>query len=594
MTKRFLIACALLACSEAGPTARSAAAPPEVAPLEPAEKRLELEQGSLRDAGQPALLLSTLREELDRSVTELKRRAPEPPYFVAYQAIDEHTVSVTASLGALVESDDERWRSVDVDVRVGSPELDNRHSLRGEWDATRHYGRSAWLPREDDASAIRAVLWLSTHQEHQRAVEELVRVRVNKGVKVVEEDQSHDFSPAPPVTYHAAPAALNVDRASWERRLKSYSAIFREHPEIHESEVAFQAVAETRYFVSTEPSALQIPRTHVRVTISAATTANDGMRLDRTELIDATTVERLPSEAEILSRVQRVIDELKALRAAPLVDPFAGPAILDGRAAGVFFHEIFGHRVEGHRQKDEEEGQTFTRKVGERIMPGFLSVFDDPMLARLNGTDLAGHYPFDDEGVRGRRAILVDGGVLRGFLMSRSPVRGFSESNGHGRRARGHRVVSRQGNLVVDPARTTSPAGLKAALLAEARRQGKPYGLRFAEITGGYTNTARTEAQAFKVLPVMVYKVHLDGREELVRGVDLEGTPLSTLSRVVAAANDFSVFNGMCGAESGWVPVSASSASLLVSQIEVARREKGQDRPPLLPAPPLSLRGGKK
>jgi predicted Zn-dependent protease len=218
-------------------------------------------------------------------------------------------------------------------------------------------------------------------------------------------------------------------------------------------------------------------------------------------------------------------------------------------------------------------------------MPSFLDVYDDPEVSTLNGEPLNGFYPFDDEGVRGARANLVEHGRLEGFLLSRSLPVGFHESNGHGRREHGHRAVSRQGNLIVDPEVTTSKEALKERLIEEIRAAGKPYGLRFHEITGGYTNTTRLGSQAFKVLPVMVYRIYPDGREELVRGVDLEGTPLASLERIEAAANDFEVFNGVCGAESGWVPVSATSPSILLGQIEVTRREKSHDRPPLLPAP---------
>ena len=277
-----------------------------------------------------------------------------------------------------------------------------------------------------------------------------------------------------------------------------------------------------------------------------------------------------------------------AYRRAPPAEPYIGPAILEGKAAGVFFHEIFGHRVEGHRQKNEEEGQTFAKKVGEPIMPAFISVYDDPTLARLGATDLNGFYRFDDEGVVAQRATLVASGVLRGFLLSRSPTRGFAVSNGHGRRQEGRAVVSRQGNLVVEPARTVSPEALRRLLRDEAAAQGKPYGLSFRDISGGFTNTARGGPQAFKVLPILVYRVWVDGRpDELVRGVDLVGTPLAALSRIIAASDDYQTFNGYCGAESGFVPVSATSPSLLVQQIEVERRDKGSDKPPVLPAPAL-------
>ncbi len=312
------------------------------------------------------------------------------------------------------------------------------------------------------------------------------------------------------------------------------------------------------------------------------------MDLERFEGFDAASIDRLPSEAEMMRAADSMIADLETLRVAPLADPYIGPAILEGKAAGVFFHEIFGHRVEGHRQKNEDEGQTFARKVGQPIMPDFISVYDDPTLTQLNGVDLSGAYRFDDEGVAASRAVLVDRGVLKGFLLSRSPTRGFNHSNGHGRRQEGRATVSRQGNLVVQPATSVTLPQLRERLRTEARRQGKSYGLLFKDISGGFTNTNRGGPQAFKVLPILVYRVFTDGRpDQLVRGADLVGTPLASLTKILAAADDFQTFNGMCGAESGFVPVSATSPSLLVEQIEVERKDKGNNKPPVLPAPSL-------
>jgi TldD protein len=553
--------------------------------LPEAKKRLDLVHTERTGAAEIAPILSVLTDELSRNVKALARQGKDAPYFVSYEAIDLESVIVDASFGALVSSDRDHTRSLDVDVRVGDPKLDSSHRLRGEWDATRDFTRSAWLPLEDDPGGIRSIAWLGTHAEYERALEDLARVHANRNVLVAEEDDSADFSSEPVSTFHEAPATLPVDASTWEAKVRSYSGAFRGHPEILESSVKFQASAETRYLTTSEGTSVQIARTHGRIEITASTTADDGMRLERTETIDVPSPTQLPGDPLVLGLVERVVTDLLALRKAPPVEPYAGPAILDGRAAGVFFHEIFGHRVEGHRQKDEEEGQTFAHQVGQLVMPSFLDVYDDPGISSLNGVPLNGYYLFDDEGVRGARAGLVDRGVLTGFLLSRSPARGFPHSNGHGRREHGHRIVSRQANLVVDPALTTTPAALKAQLVLELARDHLPFGLRFHEITGGYTNTTRFGSQAFKVMPVMVYRIYPDGHEELVRGVDLEGTPLSALARIEAAANDFDVFNGVCGAESGWVPVSATSPSILLGQIEITRKEKSHDRPPLLPSP---------
>ncbi len=285
-------------------------------------------------------------------------------------------------------------------------------------------------------------------------------------------------------------------------------------------------------------------------------------------------------------------DRVTALREAPVVDPYVGPAILRGRAAAVFFHEILGHRVEGHRQKDEDEGQTLTDKVGEQIFPSFLAVHDDPTLEALAGVDLNGHYVYDDEGVPGQRVPVVEEGVLKGFLVSRSPIDGFPASNGHGRRQPGNAVVARQGNLVVSASETVPYDALRQQLVDEIKAQGKPFGLIFDDISGGFTFTGRTTPNSYAVQPVTVWRVYPDGRpDELVRGVDLIGTPLLTFGRIAAASDEVQVFNGMCGAESGWVPVSAVAPDLLVSEVEVQRGDKEHDRPPLLPPPGVAAPG---
>jgi predicted Zn-dependent protease len=280
------------------------------------------------------------------------------------------------------------------------------------------------------------------------------------------------------------------------------------------------------------------------------------------------------------------------MRRAPLAEPYVGPAILSGRATGVFFHEILGHRIEGHRQKDEAEGQTFAKKLGEPILPPFLSVVFDPTLRRHGDLELNGWYAYDDEGVKARRITAVENGALKTFLMTRSPVAGVAKSNGHARRQAGLEVVARQSSLLVESSRQVPEAELRRMLAAEAKRQNKPYGLYFKDIRGGFTTTGRGGPQAFKVLPVVVYKVYADGRpDEMIRGADIVGTPLSAFAKILATSNQAEVFNGMCGAESGSVPVSAVAPAILVSEIEIEKQRKAQDRPPLLPAPTASGSG---
>jgi len=537
--------------------------------------------------------LAALRDELQRGMTELKEKGNPAPYYIGYEVHDRKEIVVSASYGALVQSSSRRARILDTDVRVGDYRLDSTHAIRSDdfdYSAALN-GHAVTLPLSDDPGALRSVAWLETDRRYEEAAERLVKVKTQRTLKVADEDPSDDFSHEKPVTYIGQAAAIEVDMPAWEKKIRELSARFRKQDDIYDSQVTLQVVSHTRWLLTSEGSVIQTGRNYVRVFLQAETRADDGMELERFESYDAASFDSLDKISEMEKGADTMIADLKALRKAPLADPYIGPAILEGRAAGVFFHEIFGHRVEGHRQKNEDEGQTFAKKIGEPVMPAFVSVYDDPTLSRIGGVDLNGFYRYDDEAVIAQRATLVDKGVLTGFLLSRSPTRGFHESNGHGRRQEGRPVVSRQGNLVVQTSSVVPIEELRRRLREEAKRQGKQYGLLFRDISGGFTNTTRTGPQSFKVLPILVYRVWADGRpDELVRGVDLVGTPLSSLSRILASGDDYQTFNGYCGAESGFVPVSATSPSLLVQQIEIERRDKGSDKPPVLPAPSLQAR----
>ena len=541
-------------------------------------------------AAEPDPTLEVASAEIERVMTALEDH-PDAPYFLSYGIVDRSTVRILGTHGALGHSTEDHKRIADVDVRVGSPELDNTHKIRDASWFSEEPRQSISLPLEGDARATQVILWRETDDAWRSATRRLSKVRANEAVKVERDDTSDDFSPVEAVVDIREPVALQVDTDAWEQLVREVSAVFLEYPEVYDSNVELVAESRLLMYTSSEGTRIQHPRVRYRVSIWAATVAEDGMELQVYDYVDSTGPDGLPDGDALIASAhasaQRVID----LRNAPLLEPYTGPAILQGRASGVFFHEIFGHRMEGHRQKDEDEGQTFTDMVGQPILPDFLDVVDDPTRATYGGVDLNGFYPYDDEGVPAQAVHLVTDGVLETFLTSRMPIEHVPVSNGHGRRQPGNAVVARQGNLIVEASETVSYEELRGLLLEELERQDKPYGLVVDDITGGFTLTGRVIPNSFNVRPVAVWRVYADGRpDELVRGGDLIGTPLTTFSRIVAAGDDPQVFNGVCGAESGWVPVSAVAPSLLISEIEVQRKEKSNDRPPLT-EPPGALTG---
>ena len=533
---------------------------------------------------QEGSIIEAMRTELDRSMEALQTQEV-PPYFLSYEITDVQKLSAQASFGALTDSNEEHIRILDIDLRVGNHALDNTRQVRGQRNFFPILAVPVQVPVEDDANAIRAVLWSQTDKQYKRALEQLTRVQTDVLVKVDTEDQSGDFSREQPSSAVEAVRPIEADMAVWQQKAERYSAPFAEHGVFYQARASISANTETRWFVNSEGSAIRASETVYRIVVTARTKADDGMDLPLYKTYFALTPDRLPDDQTVERDVGKMITTLLALREAPLVEPYTGPAILAGQASGVFFHEILGHRLEGHRQKSEDEGQTFKKQLGEQVLPENFSVYFDPTISHHAGTDLAGTYRFDNQGIMARRVPVIESGVFKRFLMSRAPIDGFPNSNGHGRKQVGFRPVSRQSNLIVEVAAPLTSEELKARLLADIEEKGKPFGLRFEEIQGGFTITGRFLPNAFNVTPLVVYRVYPDGREELVRGVDLIGTPLTTLSRVVAGDDQVAVFNGTCGAESGGVPVSAASPSILVSQIEVQKKEKSQDRPPLLPAP---------
>lgn len=534
-------------------------------------------------------LLGLMEDELKLSMQKLVGSEDVKPYFLQYWVTDEDQMRVSATLGSLTQDLANHSRVLDVDVRCGDYALDSTRQIRGGGSAgglDAGARGAANLPLNGDPLATRQTIWLTTDNRFKAAVKRLAQVKANLKVKVEEEDPSDDFSREQPCVHIAPWIRQSVDRAQVAQRVKRLSERFRREPLIYSSSVTFAGGTTNRLAVNSEGSKLQFGRGAWRIGISASTIADDGMELRQFKAFDAAAPEHLPDDADVQQAVDQVIAELLALRSAPVVDPYIGPAILMNRASGVFFHEIFGHRIEGHRQKDVEEGQTFAKKIGHEVLPAFMSVVDDPTQRQFNGRDLNGFYEFDDECVPGQPARIVENGVLKTFLLSRSPTRGFTRSNGHGRRQPGAQVVARQGNLIIESSKQVPFAQLRAMLIEECRKQGKEFGLLFDDISGGFTTTGRYSPQAFKVEPILVYRVYTDGRpDELVRGVDIVGTPLTCFSKILCAADDADIFNGYCGAESGSVPVSAISPSILVEQIEVEKKQKAQDRPPILTSP---------
>ena len=544
-------------------------------------------------AAEATATLDAMKAEVARSMTQLDLPGHERPYFISYQVIDHATRQVDARYGALFADDQNLDRKIRADVRVGSYQLDNSTSdSMIEFDLSspdpgftaRHDG-----PIDGSPTALRNALWLLTDQQYKHALSTYLKKRAKQVYAVPDPgDDAPSFSKEAPSVHVDAPTPFAWDRARFGALAKKLSLAFRAHPEIFDSDVKIDADRQVRYLVSSEGTRLRTVRTIYGVHIDAMARAPDGQLLEDGRDLYAPTEGELPSPAALEQATRKVITELLALRKAPVIDPYTGPALLAPAATGVLFHEAVGHRLEGDRQDDDTEGRTFKGQVGQQILPPFISVSDDPTLKRADGLPLNGHYRYDEQGVPAQKVSLVRRGVLEGFLLSRHMVKGFAHSNGHGRASVGRSPMARMGNLVVtgDAAHARSWAQLRSQLIATAKAQGKPYGLIVEDMTGGNTNTSGSGYQAFKAQPRLVYRVSVaTGKAELVRGVELVGTPLTVINKITALGDRPGVFDGYCGAASGYVPVSTVAPAALISEVEMQRTTKTNQRPPILPGP---------
>ncbi|GHT76987.1 hypothetical protein AGMMS50262_16880 [Bacteroidia bacterium] len=552
---------------------------------------LALVLGTFLSYGQDPVF-NTLKTELNRNF-EVLNKQPLPAYYAFVRLDEVQSINTAANLGKLQSPAILNSPSgiLSTCLRVGDYRLDNSHEIResGGWGGSGVSVHGAYVPYEINNGVLKTQTWLQLDELYKQGVQTYEQVKANMAVKVEQEDKSPDFSQEPVENFYEQPRAwaeLSILPQALEEKVRKYSAVFDENKDIRNGIAYFTATLSRKIFVDTEGSEIAENAISIQLFLSADALADDGMYLPLSKSWSGFSLDELPSDEAVLQTAREMSAMLSALKKAPVVESFTGPAILSPEAAGVFFHEIFGHRVEGARLKQENDAQTFKKKVGETVLPKHLSVTFDPTIHYYNQTPLVGSYHFDDEGIKGQRVEVVNKGILRNFLMSRTPIEGFLHSNGHGRANIGYAPVSRQSNLLVESTQRFSDDELIRRLRKEAKAQNKEYAYYFKDVSGGFTNTSRYSPNAFNVNPLVVYRIYTDGRpDELVRGVDLVGTPLAMFSQIEACGDKYAVFNGTCGAESGGIPVSCVAPALLVKQIETQKRAKSQTQPPLLPKP---------
>ncbi len=457
------------------------------------------------------VVLQAMQGELTRSQNELKLEGYETPYFISYQIKDNEFYSIKGKYGAIASSDSNRIRRLYVDVRVGDYGFDN--SIKGRSGGRLGFHDSFDVPIDNNPEAIRAALWQVTDHTYKEALTQYFNKKANK-VQEIKDLESKSFTREKSHAYFGPEIELAFNAPEWEDKIRDISSVYKNYKELTNADIVITAQQETVYFVNTEGTKYIRDEILYSIDAQVVARAEDGKEISNYRNLYYVSPEDIPSVEEIKSVVKEMIEETLEMRNAEVLSPINVPALLEPEAAGVVFHEAVGHRLEGERQIDDDEGQTFKEKVGHKVIPSFLSIIDDPSKKNFNGRHLMGYYPFDDQGVPGERVVLIEDGVLKNFLLSRTPVNGFERSNGHGRASYGRAPIARMSNTIIESKTEYPQEKLKELLIEEVKRQNKPFGLLIKSMKGGETNTSSYNFQAYRATPVVIYKVDPETGEE--------------------------------------------------------------------------------
>jgi TldD protein len=540
-------------------------------------------------------VLEAMKDEMDRSLSELKVEDFGPPYFMCFTVIEWENYTLVSRYGALYYENQNSKNSLDSEVRVGDYEFDSSvHNYQDLYSPTDYMlgGQSSDAPLDYNSDAIRRGLWLLTDSAYKSAIARYQNKKIKRAVGAPQGETLPDLTREKPLAYEEDVPELKIDRAKWIRILNEESAYLASFDRFLNSGITLSVVRYNQRQINSEKSAAIIGGITFSITASYTSIAEDGTPLFDIAQIKGRSLDKLPTREQLHKKLVELVEGSEILLAAEELPPYTGPAILSPEVSGVLFHEAIGHRLEGIRQRNEDEGQTFADEMGRQILPSFLSVIDDPTAEAFGSQELFGYYPVDDQLVRSQKVVLVENGILRNFLLSRRPVKGFTNSNGHGRGGGPLGPIGRMSNLFIKSTNEKSAEELKKMLIAEAKKQGKPFGVIIQRVVGGETNTKRQgffgegQAQMFRVPVILAYKVNVEtGEETPIRGIDMIGTPLVSINKIVATGNDYQAENGYCGAESGMQPVSQIAPSILTTEIELQRSGSKKQSKPLLPAP---------
>lgn len=557
-------------------------------------------------------LLRAIFEEVGRAKN--LRSLGEGIYYIEVSSDDAEAFSISAVLGSCYGANRSRLRPVRIHVRVGAPNFDNTNSVYSEYYSGTRFDPDS-LPLDNDTLPLRHHLWLALDRAYKTAVEGLgKKAAAMRGLTTT--DPLPDFWTSPPVTLVTDVRRSKIEEDFWSDKARALSAIFLKYPEITASSVEVNISQGMLYVVNTLGTVARVSDQLFIVRVAASRQAADGMFIYDGISLLSTDVTNVPSEAELRRATEGLAKNVMDMAAAPMGEAYVGPVLFAGAAAAQIFGEVLGGQLGILRRPVIEQGRSMAMppseldgRIGAKVLPEWMDMVDDPTLREYNKRPLIGHYQVDLEGVAPQRVVAVEKGVLKGLMTSRQPVRGMSETNGHGRLPGQFGVkTARISNLFVKSAKFESDEQLKARLIDMIRQQGKPYGMLVRRMdfpsSGSADELRRIAARAGRSggggypvsTPLLLFRVFPDGREELVRGLRFRSLSTRSFRDIIACGNQETQFdyldNGapmaLNGARNYVVGCSVVAPSVLFEELELEPSVDDLPKPPVVTPPAVS------
>ncbi len=555
--------------------------------------------------------MQALRDELARSMAELRMDGMPRPYFIAYTVVDADTLTTGASFGASLPTSEARSRRLQVELRVGEPAFDNTNFRDRSFLPARALTRT--LPLADDYQEVRRQTWLATDAAYKQALEMLAKKRAVLQNETRSEEVG-DFHAQEPSSYFEDADTTPLPVAELEDLVRDVSAVFVDMPDVHNSTVNATLGNHRVYYVNSEGTAFTRSDPNASFWVQAQTQAEDGAVVRDFAAAHGQRWDEIDRD-HLLAAASEIGETVAARRAASDLARYTGPVLVTGQAAAELFAQVFMPRLLAKRAPDMDPQfrrfaaaarNPFIDKLGGRVLPRLLDVVDDPTIVVAG---FHGGYAVDDDGVPGAPTTVVERGILRTLLSSRNPVPGVDASTGN-RRGAG----PLPSNLRITSERGLEPGDLEEEFAQLVAEWGNEYGvvvhcLDNPSVSQEAASTARVivfgaAAQEASVEDVnLAYKVFPDGRRELIRNAEFAALSDAAFKDIVAVskaptvytmsydASDFPGFS-LSGVPAPETPrVTISIPDLLFEELTLRKPSENIPRPPVAGHPYFDERG---